>query len=107
MGSTNAGTLRQRAPEPTYHQTIEAEWMRLQQRPQPLSPMDWADADAWHEGGIPLKAVILGMRRSFRSFRPTEPGTHIRRLAYCQPAILEAWEELAPQLAEEHWRPAA
>ncbi len=82
-----------------YLTTIEAEWMRLQGGALRLTPVDWAYADAWQSAGIPLAAVIVGMRRSFESFRPQTPGARIRSLSYCYAATLDAWQDLAPELA--------
>ncbi len=85
----------------TYLPAIEAEWMRLQETHRPLTPLDWAFADAWHDAGIPLIAVIAGMRRSFQSHKPRNPGDRIHSLSYCYQAIMDAREELAPQTAWE------
>jgi len=81
-----------------YLSKIEAEWMRLQRGALRLTPIDWAIADAWQSAGIPLEAVILGMRRSFQSFRPQTPGARIKGLGYCHAATLDAWQDLAPEL---------
>ncbi len=80
-----------------YLNAIEAEWMRLQGRQQPLRPLDWAYADAWQKAEIPLAAVIVGMRRSFQSYKPRNPEDRIRSLAYCYQAIMDAREDLAPE----------
>ena len=86
------------ADEENYLSAIEDEWMRLQGGALRLTAVDWAYADAWQGAGIPLAAVILGMRRSFQSFRPQTVGARIRSLSYCYAATLEAWHQLAPEL---------
>jgi len=90
-----------------YLSKIEEEWQRLQRAAYRLTALDWAYADSWQEAGVPIQAAILGMRRSFQSFKPATPGARIRSLAYCYPAILDAWHELAPILADEQRRPIA
>lgn len=93
MEPPNNGVTGQR----NYLSAIEAEWMRLQGGALRLTPIDWAYADSWQNAGIPLAAVIVGMRRSFGSFRPQSAGARIRSLSYCYAAILDAREDLAPE----------
>ena len=50
-----------------------------------LSPRDFALARGWHEAGVPLAPVLVGMDRAF------EAGTDVTSLAYCRRRV----EELA------------
>ena len=87
-----------------YLSIIEAEWMRLQGGAVRLSPLEWAFADSWEEAGIPIQAVITGMRASFTSFKPAHPGLRIHSLQYCYQAIMTAWEQIAPELYWQNQR---
>ena len=88
-----------------YFAAVALLWYNVQHRE--LTPLDWGYLDAWHSAQIPLQAVLIGMRRSFASFKPATPGARIHTLAYCYPAIMDAWHEIAPTLADEEMRRAA
>jgi hypothetical protein len=61
-----------------------------------LSPRDFALARAWHEAGVPLATVLVGMDRAF------EQGTNVTSLAYCRRRV----EELAANGPRPESRPA-
>ena len=50
-----------------------------------LSPRDFALAKGWHEAGVPLATVLVGMDRAFESAKD------VTSLAYCRRRV----EELA------------
>jgi len=61
-----------------------------------VSPLDWAIMEAWQKAGVPLKAVLKGIDRSFESYgrsRRGGAGKPLKSLAYCTDAVLEAAEE--------------
>ena len=61
-----------------------------------LSPRDFALARAWHEAGVPLATVLVGMDRAF------EQGANVTSLAYCRRRV----EELAANGPRPESRPA-
>jgi hypothetical protein len=61
-----------------------------------LSPRDFALARAWHQAGVPLVTVLVGMDRAF------ETGANISSLAYCRRWV----DELAASGSAPPLRPA-
>jgi hypothetical protein len=61
-----------------------------------LSPRDFALARAWHEAGVPLATVLVGMDRAF------EQNPKVTSLAYCRRRV----EELAASGPRPPSRPA-
>lgn len=61
-----------------------------------LSPRDFALAKGWHEAGVPLATVLVGMDRAFESTRD------VTSLAYCRRRV----EELAAAGPGPRRRPA-
>lgn len=61
-----------------------------------LSPRDFALARAWHEAGVPLVTVLVGMDRAF------EQNASVSSLAYCRKRV----EELAAAGPRPESRPA-
>jgi hypothetical protein len=61
-----------------------------------LSPRDFALARAWHQAGVPLATVLVGMDRAF------EAGTNVTSLAFCRRWV----EELAAAGPRPELRPA-
>jgi hypothetical protein len=69
-----------------YCERVEREFFRLKGRPGTLSPADFARAQDWYRGGIPLDAAIAAIARAFQSHasgrdRETE---EVNSLAYCE-----------------------
>ena len=60
-----------------------------------VSPLDWAVMEAWQKAGVPLDAALKGIDRAFESYRRSRRGAgkHLKSLAYCTDAVLEAAEE--------------
>ena len=61
-----------------------------------LSPRDFALARAWHQAGVPLATVLVGMDRAF------EAATNVTSLAFCRRWV----EELAAAGPRPPLRPA-
>lgn len=61
-----------------------------------LSPRDFALARSWHQAGVPLATVLVGMDRAF------ETGANVSSLAYCRRWV----EELAASGPTPALRPA-
>lgn len=61
-----------------------------------LSPRDFALARSWHESGVPLATVLVGMDRAF------EQSAAVSSLAYCRKRV----EELAAAGPRPQSRPA-
>jgi hypothetical protein len=61
-----------------------------------VSPLDWAIVETWQKAGIPLGAVLKGIDRAFESWqrsRRAAGGRHLKSLAYCVDAVLDAAAE--------------
>ena len=75
-----------------YFTEVEEYFVRKRGKNLLVSPMDWALIELWRDSGIPLHIVLRGIERSFESTQSRQkrsPNT----LAYCHPAILEAFDE--------------
>src|SRR6516225_8522654 len=61
-----------------------------------VSPLDWASVETWQKAGIPLTTVLKGIDRAFESWarsRRAAGGRHLKSLAYCVDAVLDAAAE--------------
>jgi hypothetical protein len=66
-----------------YVEAIEAHFRARRGADHPLSPRDFALARSWHEAGVPLATVLVGIDRAF-------DGTGgVASLAYCRRRIEE------------------
>lgn len=74
-----------------------------------VSPLDWAIMETWQKAGVPLKAVYKGIDRAFESYGRSRRGAgkHLKSLAYCTDAVLEAAQEAQEAGAGKHSEPAA
>jgi Arc/MetJ family transcription regulator len=79
-----------------YVEAIEAHLKARRGVDHILSPRDFALARAWHEGGVPLATVLVGMDRAF------ETATNVTSLAFCRRWV----EELAAAGPRPALRPA-
>lgn len=59
-----------------------------------LSPEDLARVVRWHGEGVPLWLVLQAIGEVFAQAASRRPRRLPRSLAYCEPAVVEAWEEL-------------
>jgi len=60
-----------------------------------LSPLDWALIESWKDAGVPLRAVLLGIERSFEKFRKRPPRFQkVNSVAYCSQEVLQVADEL-------------
>ena len=54
-----------------------------------LSTLDWALAESWKDGGVPLEAVLRGIDAAFDKWRGRKVKTQmINSLAFCAQAVL-------------------
>ena len=77
-----------------YFEAIEAAFIGLRGAPLLLSPADWQTAKAWHEQEIPLGVVLEVLESVFARLRERGSSRRISSLAYCAPAVEEAWSEI-------------
>jgi len=80
----------------TYVEAIEGHLRARRGVDHILSPRDFALARAWHQAGVPLATVLVGMDRAF------EAGTNVTSLAFCRRWV----EELAAAGPRPELRPA-
>jgi hypothetical protein len=80
----------------TYVEAIEAHLRACRGVDHILSPRDFALARAWHEGGVPLATVLVGMDRAFAA------ANNVTSLAFCRRWV----EELAAAGPRPQLRPA-
>jgi|HubBroStandDraft_3_1064219.scaffolds.fasta_scaffold69842_2 hypothetical protein len=76
-----------------YFQAVEEIFVGLRGTPFLLAPADWQVARRWHQEGIPLDVVRLGLEEVFA--RRRERGSHgrVSSLRYCAAAVEAAWAE--------------
>jgi Arc/MetJ family transcription regulator len=79
-----------------YVEAIEAHLRARRGVEHILSPRDFALARAWHEGGVPLATVLVGMDRAFES------ASNVTSLAFCRRWV----DELAAAGPRPQLRPA-
>ncbi len=72
---------------------VEERFRQLRGRPLLLSPADFERARSWYRRGIPLWLVLDTLEELFRRAAATDPPRRPRSLAYCEPAVLERFEE--------------
>lgn len=77
-----------------YFEAIETAFIGLRGAPLLLSPADWQTAKAWHQQGIPVGVVLEVLESVFARLRERGGNRRISSLAYCAPAVEEAWSEI-------------
>ena len=77
--------------ETAWLQAVEERFRALRGRPLLLSPADFERARAWYRQGIPLWLVLETLEEVFRQAAGRKPPVRPRSLAYCEPAVLEAF----------------
>ena len=63
-----------------------------------LSTLDWALIETWHDGGIPLEAVLRGIDAAFDKYDSRQKRARMQRingLAWCAQAVMQAAVELS------------
>jgi hypothetical protein len=61
-----------------------------------LSPLDWALAESWKNGGVPLEAVLRGIDDAFEKWRARKNKAQmVNSLAYCAQAVLVEAQRMA------------
>ncbi len=78
--------------EGVFVRTIEEHFRRLRGRPLLLSPEDFERALSWRRDGIPLHLVLRTLDEVFRKAAEGRPRRRPMTLAYCEPAVREAFE---------------
>ena len=75
-----------------YCNVIETEFFRLKGRSGMLSPADFGRVRAWHGAGVPLAAVIEGIRIAFedRASGRDLGVEEVNSLAYCERFVDQA-----------------
>jgi hypothetical protein len=89
MSATDSETARN-----DYFEAIETAFISLRGAPLLLSPADWQTARSWHEQGVPLEVVLEVVRSVFARREERGSKRKISSLAYCAPAVEEAWSEI-------------
>jgi hypothetical protein len=83
------------AADRDYFTAIETEFIRRRGSPFLLSPKDFALVRRWQQLGIPIADVRLGIAEAFDRRIERRSLSKINSLAYCEGAVLEAWERNA------------
>lgn len=78
-----------------YFSAIEAEFIARRGTPFLLSPKDYALARRWFALGIPAADVCAGIADAFDRRQERGAAGRVNSLAYCEGAVLEAWERRA------------
>ena len=81
--------------EAEYFRQSEEAWQMYQGAAARFSSLDFAELDSWQQAGIPLSAVLLGVMHTFEHFHAGPGRQRIRKLAYCYPEVLRAWNQLS------------
>jgi hypothetical protein len=65
---------------------VEHEFFRLKGRPGTLSPADFARAQDWYRGRIPLQEALSAIERAFQSHASgrDREAEEVNSLAYCE-----------------------
>jgi hypothetical protein len=77
VSDTRGGLLPDTAVE-AYVEAIEAHLRARRGLDHILSPRDFAQARAWHQAGVPLATVLVGIDRAF------EGGADVTSLSFCR-----------------------
>jgi hypothetical protein len=69
-----------------YCERIEREFFRRKARPGTLSPADFARAQEWYRGRIPIEAALAAIERAFESHAGgrERDAEEVNSLAYCE-----------------------
>ena len=78
-----------------YYAAGEAAFIRRRGTPFLLSPKDFALLKQWRELGVPIEAVERGIDDAFTRREDRGATGRINSLAYCNDAVLAAWERRA------------
>lgn len=73
-------------------------FLKLRGAPFLLSPADFLILDAWCRQGVPASLAIGALEKVFRA-RAERGERGSVPLAYCRPAVEDAWEELREMIA--------
>ena len=76
-----------------YFTEIEEYFVRRRGKHMLVSPLDWSLIEAWKQTGIPLHVVFRGIDRAIEKRGSGAGGRRINSISYCQPAVLECFEE--------------
>lgn len=76
-----------------YYRTIAGEFLKRRGAPLILSPRDMAAIAGWEARRVPLKAVLLGIDRTFEGLRKRGRGNRGGSLALCEREVGRAMEQ--------------
>ena len=77
-----------------YFTEIEECFRKCRGTPTLLSTVDWALIESWKEAGLPLEAVLDGIKRTFEKHSRRAPRfQRVNGLAFCTQQVMKAWEE--------------
>ena len=91
-----------------YFTEIEECFQRCRGTPMQINSLDWALIESWKEAGVPLRAVLAGIERTFEKYakRPRR-FSKVNSLAYCSQAVLEAADAMAAGRTDAARRPSS
>ena len=76
-----------------YFTEIEEYFVRRRGKHMLVSPLDWSLIETWKQAGIPLHIVFRGIDRALEKRGSGAGGRRINSISYCQPAVMECFEE--------------
>ncbi|MBI3940060.1 MAG: hypothetical protein HY315_04440 [Acidobacteria bacterium] len=76
-----------------YFTEIEEYFVSKRGKHMLVSPLDWSLMESWKQVGIPLHVVLRGMDRAFQKHEAHASGRRINSIFYCQPAVMECFDE--------------
>jgi hypothetical protein len=76
-----------------YYQTIARYLFELRGAPFFLSPREMEALGRWEERGIPLEAVLDGLKLAYERFRKKPGGRKKLTLVFCEPQVLQSFDQ--------------
>ncbi len=76
-----------------YYQTIARYLFELRGAPFFLSPREMEAVGKWEERGIPLDAVLDGLKLAYERFRKKPGGRKKLTLVFCEPQVLQSFDQ--------------
>ena len=76
-----------------YYQTIARYLFELRGAPFFLSPREMEALGRWEEKGIPLEAILDGLKLAYERFRKKPGGRKKLTLVFCEPQVLQSFDQ--------------